>query len=93
MSATLEEMFKKDSILNVSFFNFENAMRSVQTWCSHPAPKSRRQFSGPASLWDLRKLCLALQGFGAGREAKFCVCGRWGVASGPPLQSLVSTQT
>ena len=29
MSATLEEMFKKDSILNVSFFNFENAITAA----------------------------------------------------------------
>ena len=29
MSATLEEMFKKASILNVSFFNFENAITAA----------------------------------------------------------------
>jgi hypothetical protein len=29
MSATLEEMFNKDSILDVSFFNFENAITAL----------------------------------------------------------------
>ena len=29
MSATLEEMFNKDSILDVSFFNFENAITAA----------------------------------------------------------------